>query len=188
MKIIVGLGNPGNNYSEHRHNVGFKVIEQLANLTNIKVESRRYQCCLGEGKIKGTEVILATPITFMNKSGDAIKLLVSKYHVESSDILIIYDDTNLKLGQIRIRKGGSSGGHNGIASIIEALDSEEFPRLRIGIGAPKPSQRLRDFVLSSFSIEEEEKINKAINLACEASIMIVQSSIDIAMNRYNQKR
>lgn len=185
MKLVIGLGNPGLRYANTRHNVGFKVINKVAKLTKIKVKGRRYKSRMGEGKILEHEVILAQPMTYVNLSGEAVELLVRNFQVKLSDLLVVYDDISLELGKIRIRKKGSAGGHNGMNSIIEKLCSQEFPRIRIGIGSPPPEIEIRDYVLSRFTKEENEIIESAIEKAAQAVICTIEEGIDAAMNRYN---
>ncbi|MDI6736343.1 MAG: aminoacyl-tRNA hydrolase [bacterium] len=185
MKLIVGLGNPGLVYADTRHNVGFKVINKVAKLTGIELKERRYQSRMGQGKISEHEVILANPMTYMNLSGKAVELLVRNFKVPPLDLLVVYDDVSLELGKIRIRKKGSAGGHNGIKSIIEKLACEEFPRIRIGIGTPLPEVSFRDYVLSPFSDEENEVIERGIEKAAQAVICAIEEGIDVAMNKYN---
>jgi len=185
MKLVVGLGNPGLVYVNTRHNVGFKVINKLAKLTKIEVKSRKYRSRLGRGKILDNEVILAKPMTYVNLSGEAVESLVRNFQVNLSDLLVVYDDVSLELGKIRIRKKGSSGGHNGLNSIIDKLNCEEFPRLRIGIGRPSPDIGFRDYVLSPFRDEENKVIDQVIEKSIEAIISIISEGIDVAMNKFN---
>jgi len=185
MNLIVGLGNPGLVYADTRHNVGFKVINKVAKLAKIEVKSRKYKARLGQGKILDNEVILAKPMTYVNLSGEAVELLVRNFQVPLSDLLVVYDDVNLELGKIRIRKKGSSGGHNGLNSIIDKLNCDEFPRLRIGIGRPSAEISFRDYVLSPFSDEENEVIEQVIERAADAVICIISEGINAAMNKYN---
>lgn len=185
MKLIIGLGNPGLIYTNTRHNVGFEVINKVAKMSNIKLKGRRYKSRIGEGEILGHKVILAKPLTYVNLSGDAVELLVMNFKIQLSDMLVVYDDVNLELGKIRIRKKGTAGGHNGMNSIIEKLASQEFPRMRIGIGFPQNEIELRDYVLSRFTKEENEIIESTIEKAAHAIICTIEEGIDVAMNRYN---
>ncbi len=185
MKLVIGLGNPGLAYADTKHNVGFKVINKVAKLTNIELKGRKYKSRMGEGKILDNEVILAKPMTYMNLSGEAVELLVRNFQVNLTDLLVVYDDVDLELGKIRIRKKGSAGGHNGVNSIIEKLDSQEFPRIRIGIGSPPPDFKFRDYVLSKFTEEENEIIESTIEKAAQTVICTIKEGIDVAMNKYN---
>jgi len=183
LKIIIGLGNPGKEYANNRHNIGFKVIDCLARRLRVKVDKAACGCLLGEKK--GRSLILAKPMTFMNASGGAVESVVDGYGPERKDILIICDDFNLALGKLRIRRGGSSGGHNGIESIINALSSERFPRMRIGIGMPQTDMDMADYVLEDFEKSEEEKVEKMIETACDAAGMFIYRGIVAAMDKYN---
>ncbi|MEW6096075.1 MAG: aminoacyl-tRNA hydrolase [bacterium] len=185
MKLVIGLGNPGLAYANTRHNVGFKVINKVAKLNDIKIKGRKYKSRMWQGKILGNEVILAKPMTYVNLSGEAVELLIRNFQVALTDLLVVYDDVNLELGKIRIRKKGSAGGHNGMNSIIEAVGSEEFPRIRIGIGFPPPEIEFRDYVLSRFTEEENEIIESGIEKASQAVLCALEEGIDVAMNRFN---
>lgn len=185
MKLIVGLGNPGLYYAHTRHNVGFRTINKVANLTHIEIKGKKYKSRIGQGKILDKEVILAKPMTYVNLSGEAVGLLLREFQVNLSDLLVVYDDLSLALGKVRIRKKGSAGGHNGIDSIIKVLASEEFPRIRIGIGFPPLHLPFRDYVLSRFTQEEEEIIEQAIEKASQCIICCIEKNIDVAMNKFN---
>jgi PTH1 family peptidyl-tRNA hydrolase len=185
MKLIIGLGNPGLKYINTRHNVGFKVINKLAKLINIKIRCRKYKSMIGSGKISGNEVILAKPMTYVNLSGEAVELLVRNFQVPLTELLVVYDDINLELGKIRIRKKGSAGGHNGMKSIIDKLNSQEFTRMRIGIGSPEHGIEVRDYVLSNFTKEEKKIIENTIEKAAQAAICIIKEGINVAMNKFN---
>lgn len=185
MKLVVGLGNPGLYYAHTRHNVGFRTINKVSKLTHIEIKGRKYKSRLGQGKILDEEVILAKPMTYVNLSGEAVGLMVREFHVNLSDLLVVYDDVSLELGKIRMRKKGSAGGHNGMTSIIKVLASEEFPRIRIGIGFPPLHVPFQDYVLSRFTQEEEEIIEQAISKASQCIICCIEENIDTAMNKFN---
>jgi PTH1 family peptidyl-tRNA hydrolase len=192
IKLIVGLGNPGNEYARNRHNVGFHCINQLAKQNSIDLKQRQCQSRVGTGTVASTKVVLAKPGTFVNRSGEAVKQLMRKHSVEPKDILIIYDDLDLSLGKIRLRQNGSSGGHKGMKSIIASLGSQDFCRIKIGIGRPheeKGSNRdeelVVDHVLSDFTSEETSIIKPAIIRAAEAAEYIVAQGIEEAMNKFN---
>ncbi|MFW5787666.1 MAG: aminoacyl-tRNA hydrolase [Halanaerobiales bacterium] len=185
MYLIVGLGNPGHKFSGTRHNVGFKVISELAEELGITETDTKFKSLLGRGKLSGDDVILAQPLTYMNKSGLAVKRLVENNLIKLENILIIYDDLDLPPGKIRIKKKGGSGGHNGLQSIIDKLGSEKFPRLRIGIGRPPAGVKAADYVLQEFSGEEKKLVNRAIEEAIESIKVMYDESIIEAMNRYN---
>ena len=183
MKLIVGLGNPGREYQGARHNVGFVVVDILARRHGIHVKARRSKSLVGEGVIAGEKVVLAKPLTFMNLSGEAVGALVRRYRIDPSDIIVIADDVNLPLGRLRIRAGGSSGGHKGLRSIIHSLGMEDFPRIRVGIGSPKGE--MVDFVLSRFHKSERGVVDEAVNRAADAVEAILSEGIEPTMNRFN---
>lgn len=186
MYIIAGLGNPGNKYENTRHNVGFDAIDYLSSLYGIRVNKIKNKALIGEGIIQGNKVILVKPQTFMNLSGEAIRELKSWYKIDNENIIVLYDDVSLDTGKIRIRSKGSAGGHNGIKSIIYQLNSEVFPRIKIGVGVPQNNKiDLASHVLGKFTTEERTVINKSIELSCDAVIVIMQLSINEAMNRFN---
>ncbi len=184
VKLIAGLGNPGREYHGTRHNVGFEVIERLSGRHRIAVRSRRNRAVVGEGTIGGEQVVLARPQTFMNRSGEAVAGLARRYRIAPEDIIVIYDDVNLPLGKLRIRARGSSGGHNGMKSVIGSLGSEEFPRVRIGIGGPNRRDMI-DHVLSRFSRAEGPIVREAVERAADAVEMYMADGPEAAMNRFN---
>jgi peptidyl-tRNA hydrolase, PTH1 family len=188
MKLIIGLGNPGKEYSRNRHNVGFRFVAHIARQNSIEVKKRQCQAEIGTGEIAGTRVLLARPRTFMNRSGDSVSQLIKKYHVEINDILVIYDDLDLPLGKIRLRHGGSSGGHKGIKSIASSLGNQDFNRLKIGIGRPPhdtSDEKVVSHVLSDFSAQEEKTIKPAIEKATEAVECFLTEGMVAAMNKFN---
>ncbi|MGE5473688.1 MAG: aminoacyl-tRNA hydrolase [Ignavibacteriales bacterium] len=186
MYIIVGLGNPGKTYENTRHNVGFKTVDLLADRFNIAVSKKKFNALIGEGNLAGEKIVLIKPQTYMNLSGESIFQILKWYKIDLSNLLIIYDDVDLETGSIRIRVKGSAGTHNGMRSIVDYIDSEDFPRIRIGIGKPpNPDYELADFVLSKFTQNEEEIIRKAVNDAADAAIAIIEKGISYAMNNYN---
>jgi peptidyl-tRNA hydrolase, PTH1 family len=191
MKLVVGLGNPGSEYASNRHNIGFSCVNRLSKIIRADFEKKEGLARVAHGKINGTDVVLARPQTFMNLSGEAVAKLVTRYRLKPEDIIVIHDDMDLNLGQIRIRQGGSSGGHKGIVSIIDELGTESFIRVRIGVGHPEseePQQKkaaVVNFVLEDFSPEELEVINKTIPRACQAIKTIVNDGLEAAMNRFN---
>ena len=183
-RLIIGLGNPGEAYSDTRHNVGFLVIEELAERLKIPLKTKG-SAILGWGKWKGHPVGLAKPTTYMNSSGTAVEDLMRKNRLEPEDLLVIVDDINLSVGRIRIRERGGPGGHNGLEDIIDWLDSDRFPRLRIGIGSEFREGRQVDFVLSDFEDEEKELIDQAIIKARDATLTFVSDGIVTMMNRFS---
>lgn len=189
MFIIAGLGNPDDRYKGTRHNVGFDVIDLLAEKYNIPVDTRKHRAYIGKGIIAGQKVILAKPQTYMNLSGESIISLVEYYKVDpKEELLVIHDDISLDVGQLRIRKKGSAGGHNGLKNIIAHLGTNVFPRIKVGVGEKPKGYDLADYVLGHFSKGEREQMEEAYGLAAEAAALIVNHEVDQAMNEYNKKR
>ncbi len=188
MYIIAGLGNPTAQYQGTRHNVGFDVIDKLADRYNISVEGRKSRAFIGKGIIEGQKVLLVKPQTFMNLSGESIRGLVDYYKIDpETELLVIYDDISLDVGQLRIRKKGSAGGHNGIKNIIAQLDTQVFARIKVGVGEKPKGYDLADYVLGHFSKAEREMIEEGYDNAIEAIKLFLQDDIDQAMNLYNRK-
>ncbi|XCP86727.1 aminoacyl-tRNA hydrolase [Roseburia hominis] len=189
MFIIAGLGNPDDRYKGTRHNVGFDVIDLLAEKYNIPVDTRKHRAYIGKGIIAGQKVILAKPQTYMNLSGESIISLVEYYKVDpEEELLVIHDDISLDVGQLRIRKKGSAGGHNGLKNIIAHLGTNVFPRIKVGVGEKPKGYDLADYVLGHFSKGERGQMEEAYGLAAEAAALIVNREVDQAMNEYNKKR
>lgn len=187
MYVIVGLGNPGLRYQETRHNVGFQVIDSIAGDLKIDINKNKFKAQIGEGLINDEKVILVKPQTYMNLSGESVEEIINWYKIPSSNLIIVYDDVDLSVGKVRIRPKGSSGTHNGMRSIISSLDTEDFPRVRIGIGKPEiPEMDLGDFVLSRFFQEEKSEIETGIKNAAEAVKVIVRQGVGFAMNKFNK--
>lgn len=187
MIIIAGLGNPGSRYAATRHNVGFDVIDRLAEASGIKVNKLKFKALTGEGFIGSEKVLLLKPSTFMNNSGQSIREAVDFYKVPIQNLLVIVDDIDIEFATVRIKKKGSSGSHNGLKSIIYHLQDDKFPRMKIGIGKKPGSYDLADFVLSKFSSEERKQIDKAIELAAQAAKEYATDGIDKAMNEFNKR-
>ena len=188
MYIIVGLGNPTDKYQATRHNIGWDAITRLSDDYRIPLDFRKHKAICGKGYIEGEKVILAQPQTYMNLSGESVRELVDFYKVSPEEVIIIYDDISLEVGQLRIRKKGSAGGHNGIKSIISHLGTDEFPRIKIGVGDKPKDWDLADHVLSRFAKEEEPVIRDALKDTSDAVRRIVTGDIDAAMNLYNRKK
>lgn len=184
MKLIVGLGNPGKKYESTRHNMGFMTIDMLSDLSRIDVDKEVFHGLLGRGEILGEDVYLFKPTTFMNLSGTAVREIVQYFKIEISDIIVIFDDMALAPGQIRLRKNGSSGGHKGMQSIIENLQTEEIKRIRIGIGEPGQWEAI-DYVLGKPLKDEQPLIDEAIKSAVEAIKETIKTDFDRAMNKFN---
>ena len=188
MFLIVGLGNPGREYEKTRHNVGFAVIDALADKYNISVADRKSRAFCGKGIIGGQKVLLAKPQTYMNLSGESIRSLADYYKIDvETELLVIFDDVSLDVGQIRIRKKGSAGGHNGIKNIIANLGTDTFERIKVGVGEKPRGYDLADYVLGHFTKAEQELMEEGYQNAISAVERIVQGEIDAAMNQFNQK-
>ncbi len=187
MYVVVGLGNPGRKYEWTRHNVGFDVIDCLCERNNINIDKIKFKGVYGEKHIKGEKVIFIKPQTYMNNSGESVRELKNFYKINTENIIVIYDDIDIDLGSIRIRKKGSAGSHNGMKSIIYHLQDDNFPRVRIGIGRPQDNQNLIQFVLGKFNKENRKIVNEAIKMASKAIEEIIIRDIDKAMNKYNGK-
>ena len=189
MYIIAGLGNPGKEYENTRHNIGFDVIDRLAEEENIAVMESKHKALIGKGYVAGQKVILAKPQTFMNLSGESIREIVDYYKVDdTAELIVISDDISLDVGQLRIREKGSAGGHNGIKNIILHLGTEVFPRIKVGVGEKPKGWDLADYVLGRYSAEDRKIIDEAQKEAAEAVKMMVMDDVRGAMNRYNTKK
>ncbi|MDD5950109.1 MAG: aminoacyl-tRNA hydrolase [Lachnospiraceae bacterium] len=188
MKLIVGLGNPGIEYVGTRHNVGFETIDRMAEACSIELNQHKHKGVTGQGIIAGEKVILAKPMTYMNNSGECVGAIARFYKLAPEDIIVIYDDINLDVGQLRIREKGSAGGHNGIKSIIAHLGSENFPRIRIGVGMKKSGQDLANHVLSKFPKDQQEGVAEGMDNAVSAAKLMVTGQVQKAMNQYNGKK
>lgn len=189
MFIIAGLGNPTKQYEGTRHNVGFDVIDTIADKYNISVTERKGRAFCGKGIIAGQKVLLVKPQTYMNLSGESIRSLVDFYKIDpETEFLVVFDDVSLDVGQLRIRKKGSAGGHNGIKSIISRLGTQNFRRIKIGVGEKPKEYDLADYVLGHFSKDERELLQDAYKNAAEAVELILQDEIETAMNRFNKKK
>lgn len=187
MHLIVGLGNPTKQYEGTRHNVGFETIDRIAAENQIRVEEKKHKALYGSGYIEGEKVILAKPQTFMNLSGESVRELSDYYKIPAENIIVIYDDISLDVGQLRIRKKGSAGGHNGIKNIIANLGTDVFPRIKIGVGEKPKKYDLADYVLGHFSKEDRELMEEGYDRADHAVEMILNGEIEAAMNQYNRK-
>lgn len=189
MFIIAGLGNPDRQYEGTRHNVGFDVIDRIAEKYNIAVDTKKHRAYIGKGIIQGQKVILAKPQTYMNLSGDSIRSLVDYYKIdEENELLVIYDDISLDVGQLRIRAKGSAGGHNGIKNIIAHLGTQVFPRIKVGVGEKPKGYDLADYVLGHFSKAEKELMDEGYDSAVRAAELIVSGEITEAMNEFNRRK
>lgn len=187
MYIIAGLGNPGREYAGTRHNIGFDVITRLSDDYNIPLDFKKHKGLCGRGYIEGQKVLLVQPQTFMNLSGESIRELMDYYKIGAEEMIVVYDDISLDIGQLRVRPKGSAGGHNGIKSIIKHMGTQEFPRVRIGVGDKPREWDLADYVLSRFPSEEEPLVREALGRASEACKTIIVHGIEEAMNQFNRK-
>lgn len=193
MKLIVGLGNPGRSYAHNRHNVGFICLNHFAKTEGIRFDKKQSKARIGIGEVAGNEVVLARPRTYMNLSGQSVSLLINKFDIALDDLIVIHDDLDLPLGKIRIRHGSGSGGHKGIDSIIYSLGSQDFSRLRVGIGRPgvPPSYTpiseddIIAYVLNDFTAEEKQIISQVIPRVSEAIYYLLTEGLVAAMNKYN---
>lgn len=185
MYIIIGLGNPEEDYSNTRHNMGFNVINKIAKQYEIEVSKNKFKGLYGSGIIEGEKVILLKPQTFMNLSGESIKEILQFYKIEVEQIIVIYDDIDIKPGTIKLRKTGGPGTHNGMKSVVHELNTQNFKRVRVGIGMPENKEDLIEYVIGAIPEEEKEKLEKGTELAKEAVIEIIKNGMDIAMNKFN---
>lgn len=184
MFVIVGLGNPGKKYDGTRHNVGFDAINYLAHENNIAMNKVKHKAVIGEGFIHHKKVLLVKPQTFMNLSGQSVMEILNYYKIDPSELVVLYDDIDIDVGKLRVRKKGSAGTHNGMKSIIYDIQSDDFPRIRIGVGKPERGN-LADYVLGRFAKEDREFIDMVIKKSAEAVETMVKEGIDMAMNQYN---
>ena len=189
MYLIVGLGNPGRQYEATRHNMGFDVIDKLVEEYQVPQAGVKFNAMYGKGRIGGQPVILMKPLSYMNLSGGPIREMANYFKIDpETELIVIYDDIDLEPGQLRIRKKGSAGGHNGIKDIIRRLGTEKFIRIRVGVGAKPKEWDLADFVLGHFSDSDRKLVDEGINDAAEAVEMILSEGVDAAMNKYNRKK
>lgn len=186
MYVIVGLGNPGKKYDNTRHNIGFITLDFLADKNGIKINKIKHKALVGEGMISGQKVLLVKPQTFMNLSGNSVREVLEYYKVEMDNLVVIYDDVDIPIGRLRIRKKGSAGTHNGMRSIIYDIQSDQFPRVRIGIGADR-KMGLAGYVLGGFGKEEKKIMEDAVERAAKAVECMLEKGIDMAMGEYNIK-
>ena len=184
--LIVGLGNPGKEYEKTRHNCGFRALDVLAQRLGCKVDKGKFQGLYGQATYNGTKVLLLKPLTYMNLSGRSVLQLSAYFHVPPQRVIVLFDDISLEPGRLRIRADGSAGGHNGIKSIIFELGSQDFPRVKIGVGGKiNPEQDLADHVLSGFSANEEKALLSALERAADAALCIIDKGVPESANRYN---
>ena len=185
MYLIVGLGNPEEQYAKTRHNMGFNTINKLAEQYKIDVNKKKFKGLYGSGVIEGEKVILLKPQTYMNLSGESIKEVLNFYKIDMDNLIVIYDDMDIKPGTIKIRKFGGPGSHNGMKSVVYELNNQNFKRIRVGIGTPEDKSNLIEYVIGNIPKEEIEKLEEGTTLAKEATIEILKNGIDKAMNKFN---
>lgn len=186
--LIVGLGNPGKEYTKTRHNCGFRAIDILAEKLGCKIDRAKFQGLYGQTTYNGKKLFLLKPLTYMNLSGRSVLQLSAYFNIPPQRIIVMFDDISLNPGRLRVRAEGSAGGHNGIKSIISELGSQDFPRVKIGVGAkPHPEQDLADWVLSAFSAQEEKALSSALEYAGEAALCVIDKGVSEAANRFNGK-
>lgn len=189
MYIIVGLGNPEKKYRNTRHNIGFDVLDALAEKNDIAFSEKKHKAVIGKGFVAGEKVVLVKPLTYMNLSGESVRSVIDFYEIdEKSELIVVSDDVNLDMGQIRIRKRGSDGGHNGLKNIILHLGHDQFIRVRMGVGEKPPKMDLADYVLCHYFEEEREVMNESARTAALAIETVIAEGVDAAMNRYNVRR
>jgi len=187
MKLIVGLGNPGADYERSRHNVGWLIVDAFARKFRIALDRHEKSSMTGQGQVAGGTIKLAKPLTFMNLSGDAVRLLANAYVESSDEVMIVYDDIDVPLGKLRIRDKGSAGTHNGMRSVVESLATERFPRLRFGVrGDDFPDRRLRDYVLDEFTADEMPVVEEGIGRAVDALVLFARGDLRRAMTLFNR--
>ena len=185
MYVIMGIGNPGKKYENTRHNIGFIAIDYIAALYDIKVNKIKHKALIGEGNIEGEKVMLVKPQTYVNLSGESIRDICDYYRIPAENVIVIYDDISLEPGSVRIRKKGSDGGHNGIKSIIYQLQSDTFPRIKLGVGAKPPGYDLADWVLAKFTDGDIKVMSQSVEMAAKAVPEIMKNGAESAMNKYN---
>ena len=189
MFLIVGLGNPTKQYEKTRHNIGFDVMDALADKYNISISENKHKALCGKGVIEGMKVVLAKPQTYMNRSGESVAEIVNFYKLDpESEMVVIFDDISLSPGNIRVRKKGSAGGHNGIKSIIAQLGTQNFMRVKVGVGEKPQGWDLADHVLGVMPPEDRKKADEALQDAIAATVLMIQGEADLAMNKYNAKK
>ena len=187
MKLIVGLGNPGVQYELSRHNVGFRVVDRLAEISRIFICAKRFKTFFGKGRIDSEEVVLIKPITFMNLSGEGVRKTANFFHLGIEDIIVIHDDIDLPFGRLRFKRKGGDGGHQGVRSIIESLGENAFLRLKVGVGRPPKEMDPANYVLAPFNPTERSDLDAIISRGAEAVVVLLREGINVAMNRYQRK-
>ena len=185
MKLIVGLGNPGKEYEKTRHNSGFMAMDYLSDKMNVSITTKKWNALIGKGNVNGQQVLLMKPMTYMNESGKSIIQVKNFYKIPIENIIIIHDEMDFDVGNVKLRKQGGAGTHNGMKSVVNELKSKNFPRVRIGTGMPIFKDLMIDYVIKKLTDEEYEKLKEPIKTASEAAVSIVKDGIDLSMNKYN---
>lgn len=187
MKLVVGLGNPGRRYATTRHNVGFRIVDRLAERCGIRLDQHRFDGRFGEGRLRGLDLALLEPQTFMNASGEAVAQAVRELGLAdpARELVVVYDDVDLPFGRLRIRPSGGAGGHRGLSDVIELLARKDFPRLRFGVGRSGEEMATSDWVLQPFSREEQRSLPRHLERACDALESLLLEGAEVAMNRFN---
>ncbi len=183
--LVVGLGNPGEKYAGNRHNVGFMVIDHLAEIKGIGINKTKFRSLYGSGKIDNNKIHLIKPSTYMNKSGEAVKETTSFFKIPVENVIVVHDEMDLPLGKVKVKQGGGTAGHNGLKSIEKNLGSRDFKRVRIGVGKPQNKNRRTGYLLSDFSSQEYDILNDSIDKAAKAVIEIITNNVSTAMNKFN---
>jgi PTH1 family peptidyl-tRNA hydrolase len=188
LRLVVGLGNPGNTYERTRHNVGFMVVDQISEAFSIALVKKKFDTIFGRGSIDGVSVLLVKPMAFMNRSGPQVQKIAGYYRILSEEMLIVHDDIDLAFGRIKIKEKGGDGGHKGVRSIIDAFGGGDFTRLRIGVGRPEAGGNAADYVLGKFTLEEKKVLSQIITAARDAVVTILCKGTKEGMNRFNNRR
>jgi PTH1 family peptidyl-tRNA hydrolase len=188
VKVIVGLGNPGVRYRGNRHNIGFQVADRLAENNQIPISKKRLKAFYGTGKIDSQEVVLAKPMTFMNRSGEAVRRIADFFKVGMEDLIVVHDDLDLPFGRLRFKRRGGDGGHQGVRSIIEAMGGNTFLRLKVGIGRPPRGMEVAEYVLCNFDEMQQPHLSEIRSRAAEALVVMLSEGLEAAMNRYQKKK
>ncbi|RPH52921.1 MAG: aminoacyl-tRNA hydrolase [Desulfobacteraceae bacterium] len=187
VRLVAGLGNPGDTYAKTRHNAGFMAIDALSESFSIPVEKKKFETVYGRGMIKGADVVLAKPMAYMNRSGPPVQNLSNFYRILREDMLVIYDDIDLAFGRLKINVKGGHGGHKGIKSLIDAFGGDDIPRLRIGVGRSESGINVSDYVLGRFSDKEKDDLDRIIQTVRDAVVTVISDGITEGMNRFNEK-
>jgi PTH1 family peptidyl-tRNA hydrolase len=188
VKIIVGLGNPGTQYRMSRHNIGFQVVERVAQINHISIRTKRFSSLYGTGWINSQQVVLSKPMTFMNRSGEAVKKATDFFHLRLEDVVVIHDDLDLPFGRLRFKRRGGDGGHQGVRSIIERMGGNSFLRLKVGIGRPRQDIDSADYVLDVFDKIEQSLLDQILSQAAESLKVMLLEGVEKAMNQYQKKK